>query len=522
VTLRANTLYGYACMFAPCWPRDGEVVPATHYPMGVRVTFGTAPQPTSQNMSGQYLYAAGGGYGEILHHNTTSSTQHLYYMRPSADGGGYCYNYLCYPADPCKTCQTWVEQYRYEGPQPLLVTQVPPPLRVTASKSWIATGESVLFTSLTDGERRHQNGAAAETLWQWVPNDTLAAPGTGPGMSVCYPASGPTCSYSPVQSGRMRASTYVEGNSVASVSEIVWVNGPRLDLQCTATVTRGAGGTCTASSNSPLAPLSVAAWKFEGGGRTVAPPPGSPQSSAPVWSGAMVVSGAVTVEGTVANRLMTASAPISVLPRTWPKMVVTGILGGHGNLPDPPRRYRDLGVTLVPPTPAVPVDAQLVQSGPNQGFWFLGSLATQLQATVHINRAFTPGHPWYQMQHSGPTGKMDSAGNPTYYCTKTQIKQLEVVTRQHEGLVPGGAQLSHLAAVNSFFDTTPVQVDLERVVVHDDQLSQEGYASGRAYMEHQYVVHVQEPLRADGRYNHTGEGGQVPSPPFPCEARLQP
>ena len=140
--------------------------------------------------------------------------------------GAVCYEYKCYPpADCCAAAFT--AEYEYAGTQRLRAVQVPNPVRMRALALRIRPGEAATFTAEIDGILRKPDGTPGGIRWVWAPNDTLAEHQRNLAtVSLASACSGKTtCTYTPLQSGRMVVEADVEGRVVKNVSEVVWRRG---------------------------------------------------------------------------------------------------------------------------------------------------------------------------------------------------------------------------------------------------------------------------------------------------------
>ncbi len=416
---------------------------------------------------------------------------------------------------------TWsgaVPYYAMSGTQGLHVEEVPVPIRVQGPTGAVP-GDAVTFTA----EQDMPFGSIRWYFSRWDTNVTPLNPAdlAGSMLHISACENSLTCHYAPPTSGRMYVSASAYGiYSARAISEVIWM-GPQLELECkgpsgSSTVTRGESATCTAKTRPTGASLTIQSWRFTDGATTV-----DATMNGPEWYGTMVVGGSVTVTGSIDGRDQSATASITVAPRQWPRIVVMAVDGGHGGEQGPntfqtdqPREVRELGHAHYPELSGN-LDEQRVSSGPNQGYWYIASPVTSLTSVVHISRAFTPGHPWYEMQRGG-SGTLN--GIEYRYCRKADIRRLERVTRQHEGLLPSPTP-SHVSAFNSFYQASDVQNDLETVIAHDSDL---GSATFQGYAMAQFVHLVLNPLGADNRYEHTVDGGTVPFPSFPCQPRFYP
>jgi hypothetical protein len=355
-----------------------------------------------------------------------SADLNIWVKRTSTDGTT-CLVSTCF-APSTSTKSVWVPAYKAPGSITLYVYKVPPPGRVTADRQWVSTTDSVTFTGSTDGPRQTDTGADAAIAWTFSPADTGATPNKVFIQSVSACAGQLTCRFKPGLSGRMWMSTQVEGRSVDLPSPVVWRDGPRLALSCTAAVTRGQQATCTASAVPATATLAVTAWRFVGGGITISPPPGDAQNTATSWAGRMVVSGSVTVSASVAGRPLTASATVTVNPRGWRGAIaypaVSGPIATDSALLYPPPmpapgvvQHGVLGKFTYPPVMATYSDG----SGPNEGWFYVDLPVFPSQPVIYVNAGLYPGDPFYQAQTGG-----------SGYCAQADMDVLRASVTQHE------------------------------------------------------------------------------------------
>jgi hypothetical protein len=225
LTLRPNEHFEPLCSNRTCFVREGEFIPPSHPSMGPKITFGSTPTPspgTSYNQIAVHENPGGWGY---FYHNSGTTTKYIYVMRAGLPGA-VCYEYKCYPpADCCAAAFT--AEYEYAGTQRLRAVQVPNPVRVRALAPRIRPGEAATFTAEIDGILRKPDGTPGGIRWVWAPNDTLAEHQRNLAtVSLGTACSGKTtCTYTPLQSGRMVVEADVEGRVVKNVSEVVWRRG---------------------------------------------------------------------------------------------------------------------------------------------------------------------------------------------------------------------------------------------------------------------------------------------------------
>lgn len=178
--------------------------------------------------------------------------------------------------------------------------------------------------------------------------------------------------------GTETAMYLLSGSQVLTVEEIQPEG--RLVLECngarqSVSVQRGANVDCTARAEPEGAAVTDARWTFQdarGDGPQITGPAG--QNG---WSGPMVVGGTITLTAKVNGAEQSATAAVTVTPRTWrdslpAQRTVYCPAAGVSTCPLPPRpRYAmDLGQTALGPGRFALPQAG-VQSGPNTGWHYI-------------------------------------------------------------------------------------------------------------------------------------------------------
>jgi hypothetical protein len=241
---------------------------------------------------------------------------------------------------------------------------------------------------------------------------------------------------------------YGQWNGYTFGSEYLQIKAARAELQleCTATVTRGGTGTCTAKTTSDPN-FQVTQWKFASAdGRVEVTPVDPAQNVSREWSGQMVLTGTVTVTAQVSGQTQTATAQITVGNRDWtdrepqfsfvraadndPRMRLSNIVLTAGDL-----GIANFFARETPTAPAPDYTAE-VPSGPNEGIdYFSNETTIRFWGRFQLNTlAMAPGSGFYAAQERGGHGGTQLGG--LRWCppsiVPTQLPELvELHERKH-------------------------------------------------------------------------------------------
>ena len=367
----------------------------------------------------------------------------------------------------------------------------------------------------TAGTVRVRLPSASEGLrmaLMWFPSSGRSF---GPSPDSCNLSSWSGCFNIPAQTLEHTSQTGPRGTVRVRVYRVAQESGA-LVVRCnggvgSVRVMRADSISCTVETQPSGQVVDSLRWVFEGPDSvTVSGPEGSA-----IWRGPIVVGGTIITTGRINGHAASDTLRVHVQPRTWQRIRPVAAEDGHADLPDPPAQYGHLGHTEAPRLmDSIPADS--IVSGPNQGWYYLRSQISQVRVPIHISRAFQQGHPWRESQHSGLKG--NSAAGPIYWCAKSQVSQLERVTRQHEGLLPG--LRSHMDAIREYFRDEQPEIQVEAFTAHRSQgLPLSNFA--RQFAEHVGLPAVNSPRSQHLPGQASGHPqGTVPLPAFPCEMRF--
>lgn len=401
-------------------------------------------------------------------------------------GGPHCTN-NCDPPYP------QVGWYLLSGGTTFQVEEVVP-LQVAPRQLEVARGDSVTFDAVA---------IEGTTKLRWYFGDSRSA-------GRVWACDGQTtCTVAVPKNSLMSVyGDYAGVTSFHARAEEVRVVDALLTLQCTPNpVVRGSTINCGVTSTP--SEMTDVSWSFTDRDGRVIPGPQGPRT----WDGTMVVGGTMHVSAVAGGDTLSKDTLVTVEARRWPRITVRGIDGGHGDLPDRPRHIHDLA-HMHPPAPPAPWDVVSVSEGPNTGWAYLRSIATEFGADLHINSGFQPGTPFYNMQAPG----IDPVtGDP--FCRKSQMAAVERGAREHEGLI-SSPSTSHLEVFQRWFRNNAPQDSLENVTVFVPALPY----SLNDFVDAEYSKMVATPAVNDPNQHHTSDvpPGLVPFPTVPCRPRLYP
>lgn len=230
---------------------------------------------------------------------------------------------------------------------------------------------------------------------------------------LCYqaPAFGPGRVSTQVPTGTIRVRAYSTTPAVA--------------VSCSPNpVMRGAVTNCQATVP-PGVTLSVSEWRFVS---SQLPTPIVRQSSSTLWSGIAAVSGEVRVSGQVNGTLSTVSSSLTVTARNWTSDTVLFQVQEvtPSGLPVYPDSVGKLGnAENIADVLAPPGSWSEIQSGPNTGLLFFGSVPVQAISRIRINRvALAVNSSFYKLQFI----------NTPPMCLQQDVVPFLPLVEAHEGL----------------------------------------------------------------------------------------
>lgn len=357
------------------------------------------PAPTDNFSSGTGLYSPTGDrkspIGRLLFRNVS--------------GPGFVWTrrqvLQTYAGNPTSPSGAYIPVFVTSGEQHVSVQVVPTPLRI-AGPAEVSPGDEVTFTAEPVGDFRIRDPQGRRgVLWQFLPGDTLEKHNpASPREDV--PCDSVQCKYAPITSGRLVASTYVEGQPLSVASQVVRVGSSRLNLTCTPNpLLRGGEIRCTARAE-PHGELEVTGWSFTGDGRTIERP--SSEAHSTEWNGIMVVPGLISVRGRIDGHDHSDSARIEISDRTnWPAV----------SYPPPPEPTRSTELPYPPMNQSAGERSHGVLgrytiltayagkfgagSGPNANWWYFRAPPNFEGPVIHLNPALFPDDAFFRAQTGG-------------------------------------------------------------------------------------------------------------------------
>jgi hypothetical protein len=202
---------------------------------------------------------------------------------------------------------------------------------------------------------------------------------------------------------------------------------PRFNLSCTQ-VTRGASTTCTATSNTGSAAMSVASWRFsntDGDLHVIV----NRTSTDTTWSGVVALGGQIEIFGHVGGVPDTGSATLTVDDRNWSGDTVLFQIDslGNGELFDPPIHWFELGNTAQ--SFGLSTSGSLstsITGGPNDSLRYWNSVPVLGLSQISINyAALSVNSFFYQQQPVTPYWPDE--------CAQQDVVPFIPVAEAHEG-----------------------------------------------------------------------------------------
>jgi hypothetical protein len=516
---------------------DFEAAPSPVGPLHLWVQSGSTTSTVNLRGSGGAGATAGSAIGLV--HQTTAGTLHgemsilqAESFDPNGDAG----------------TASWLLSGGYNVtavavPNPVALTESEPDS--TGTRTYTVTPLYGLVFMNPTGDSR----PAGAINWYFIPGDSVSST---PGWSEynewiqeCQYQT--TCRFRPSGPGKVQVNASVErqgvtvraggapppqcqtgGGPLVSAAVRSLISGsacqqePKLVLRCDGrtdadTVQRGDRMECAASVSPSSATLTGFAWEFsDEQGHTLNGPAGEA-----TWGGVMAVGGQMRVSATVNSTPQENTVAVTVRGRTWPRISVTVRQGGHGTLP-PVTALTSVGQlmqtrfdSIAPST--LPLTT-IADGGPNAGWAYLSQPVRTLPLVVDVSDAWNHGSPWYNLQHTGPTGQIDMNGNPIHYCAKHELPQVYQAGLEHEG-IRTGTIVSHVQVFRQWFRSNPVQDSVEKAVVFVPDLG--GYDPARSIINGD-IARVESAAIADPNQRHTDviPPGQVQLALFPCQVRF--
>jgi hypothetical protein len=474
---------------------------------GYTIQYGSQPAPNSPG-HGERLYSPTG--------NPASETGRRLFYNGVGPGRLWARRVVHQTYAGSTTSGVYWPVFIHSGGQVVKVTVVPTPLRVDGP-STVPPGEPGTWTASIVGDFRHRadNGAVPAVQWEFFPGDTFAthnrfAPRETVRESVCRALE---CTYTPYKSGRMVASTYVEGQYVNVASQVFRQDVAGLELSCNRyNLQRGQSLACTAQAK-PSGTLDSIRWQFvDTAGHVIRDSTGSAS-----WGGTMVAGGRISVTARLNGTSATKDTAVVVRPRQWPRPAVRPHEEPATDLPAPNsvQQPHDLGDAHVDSTANPPLTTRKIDSGPNAGWWFIPDHIREIPVTVHINyAAFQAGSAWYNLQTGGAwTDPTTGITHPNGYCTQAQVPTLRRLTREHEGSL-SSSLTSHVDAMRVYISNNAPQDSMEAVIAWDADV--QTFSFDRA-VRSWYRAYIRGGLVGfSAPHKPTGI---VDPAPFPCAAR---
>jgi hypothetical protein len=327
------------------------------------------PHPIDNFSSGSSMYSPTG---------TTKSAVGRFLFR-NVSGPGYLWTkrdvlqtWAGNPTSPSGA--PYIPVFVTSGEQNVSIQFVPTPLRI-AGPTTVEPGDTVTFAAEPVGDFRIRDGQGRRgVFWQFLPGDTLDQHNPGsPREDV--PCDSALCEYAPFTSGRLVASTYIEGQPLSVASSVIRLDSAKLELTCMPlTVERGSDVSCRVRAGSGA--LTNIRWQFtDSAGHVIAGPEGATR-----WGGRMVIGGMMNVTAELNGLQTSADTSIAVRARAWTSPVPQrreiymkcATLSSTCFQLYPPTHHRHLGSTIFQPRGVRLFDrATSITDGPNAGWSYL-------------------------------------------------------------------------------------------------------------------------------------------------------
>lgn len=435
--------------------------------------------------------------------------------------------------------------YDLTGGFTVTALSVPSPLQITAGNP-DSTGARTYTVAPLYGLQLDQ---PVYVGWEFVPGDSVSQYAAGSEavweLWDCYGEGRTTCRWAPPPgvNGRMQAWTYANGQYVWTRSEYVLSSGrctatpgllgnksarysisgsgcdqePHVKLSCDKTsVERGSAINCRADAVPAGTALTNISWTYDDSTHNTIKGPATPE-----WGGIIVVPGEIKVLASLGARSDSDSVSISVTHRQWPAIRLTVHEAGHGDLPpvtavDSVGKLAHTHFDVISPSN---VSITLLESGPNTGWAYFSQPVTSLPLVVHLSDALKPGSAFMKLQHYGLTGNTDMNGNPTYYCTQSQVLAMIPSIREHEGSLHGSLH-SHVDEYRDWFKQNSAQDSVEKMMFYDPDPG-----AAQSFLLNSVLAQFEDEATHEPGQGHrapTIPGGTVDMPVWPCAMRFFP